>query len=752
MAAISSTAAGGNYSDPASWVGGVVPTVGALDDVTIVGTATITVDTTGLTCRTLTINTGGILKASRVASNILTVGNALSDTVITNNGFIDYGTDADIIPSPIVAQLLFNPLNSTVTTSQSNLTSTNTSASSGISAVGDRNWSGKLITITDPETGIVYNTTQCWSPVTADIAAAAVSCTLTENLNLRVGERFVLIGSNTTNGNSAGQTEIKTVTSYAANVVGFAAASFGHIRNQLLDGATVVSELKVVAPSNNVIFGAVGGKYWGYTLAASATPILTLKHCSFLSSFGNVNSFTQTNDRVFVGVYFQGMSTGTAQAMRGQIRFINCTFESCRLSGGLFNAKHVNCFIYASPINGIDMFTSQGGYCYNCIFASINQAIVNAGGTYVYRSEFFHITSGVASSTTCYLEDCIWNRIDAPIVGSSGSILVRGIYGNRNYTSSNSQGQMYFDTPKFLTSEAVAIQRSLNSPTYLSGQGYIAGFQTPTGASATTNIGILTNSGGVLTGYTTATSPESVTPVPSGSTIVNKLVTQPSIEFASSTAFTCRPVSIVYKIPCTASATFLTSVALRSISAWSQTALAKIEIRLVLADGQAITTNVPSLAANVWQSFSVTGISATTGTATITVYIQANVGNLYIDYPPQMISAGYGWSGGLPTINQSPLISAGLVNDITTAVVARGNDIADQVWRRATSGIEGSSYGDAISLKSPYGMVAQGIHNTSSNPAGTTLTVTKSDDTTVLGTRALTTDAAALPITGINSN
>jgi len=51
---ISSTAAGGNWSAPASWAGGVVPT--SADNVTIVGNSTITVDINNAACATLIVN------------------------------------------------------------------------------------------------------------------------------------------------------------------------------------------------------------------------------------------------------------------------------------------------------------------------------------------------------------------------------------------------------------------------------------------------------------------------------------------------------------------------------------------------------------------------------------------------------------------------------------------------------------------------------------------------------------------------
>jgi hypothetical protein len=90
-----------------------------------------------------------------------------------------------------------------------------------------------------------------------------------------------------------------------------------------------------------------------------------------------------------------------------------------------------------------------------------------------------------------------------------------------------------------------------------------------------------------------------------------------------------------------------------------------------------------------------------------------------------------------------------------TIVTASGsiptaNEIADTVLKRSTANVETSGAGDTLSLRSLYGLIAQGVHNT--QVVGNILTVTKSDDTTVLGTRSITTDANAQPIIGINSD
>lgn len=85
-----------------------------------------------------------------------------------------------------------------------------------------------------------------------------------------------------------------------------------------------------------------------------------------------------------------------------------------------------------------------------------------------------------------------------------------------------------------------------------------------------------------------------------------------------------------------------------------------------------------------------------------------------------------------------------VVNDPTPT------EIADTILRRSTANVEASTTGDPLTLKSLYGMVAQGVHNT--QVSGATLTVTKSDDTTTLGTRTVTTNGEALPIIGIDSD
>ncbi|WP_321288847.1 HYR domain-containing protein [uncultured Sunxiuqinia sp.] len=80
---ITSISTGGSWSDPASWVGGVVP--GAGDDVIIANGTTITIDADA-TSQSITIESGGILNVNN-STTLLVTGDW------TNNGTFNAGTD-----------------------------------------------------------------------------------------------------------------------------------------------------------------------------------------------------------------------------------------------------------------------------------------------------------------------------------------------------------------------------------------------------------------------------------------------------------------------------------------------------------------------------------------------------------------------------------------------------------------------------------------------------------------------------------
>jgi hypothetical protein len=93
-------------------------------------------------------------------------------------------------------------------------------------------------------------------------------------------------------------------------------------------------------------------------------------------------------------------------------------------------------------------------------------------------------------------------------------------------------------------------------------------------------------------------------------------------------------------------------------------------------------------------------------------------------------------------------VAAGFLTD-TAITTALANRVADVVLRRLAANAEAASYGDTPGVGSLYGLVQQMQEsNLVDNPGF--LTVYKTDGTTELAQKAVTTDAAGEPVTGIS--
>jgi hypothetical protein len=77
------------------------------------------------------------------------------------------------------------------------------------------------------------------------------------------------------------------------------------------------------------------------------------------------------------------------------------------------------------------------------------------------------------------------------------------------------------------------------------------------------------------------------------------------------------------------------------------------------------------------------------------------------------------------------------------------NQIADNILRRSLASALASADGDVKGFRSLAGAVAKLVNKVSIT--GATLTVTETDDTTALGAQTVTTDAAADPVTGVDT-
>lgn len=75
--------------------------------------------------------------------------------------------------------------------------------------------------------------------------------------------------------------------------------------------------------------------------------------------------------------------------------------------------------------------------------------------------------------------------------------------------------------------------------------------------------------------------------------------------------------------------------------------------------------------------------------------------------------------------------------------------IADHVRRRHQSNVEASAYGDSLSVSSEYGFIQQ-AQESSTVPNPGSLTIFKTDGTTELGQKTLTSDVTSAPVTGIS--
>jgi hypothetical protein len=117
--------------------------------------------------------------------------------------------------------------------------------------------------------------------------------------------------------------------------------------------------------------------------------------------------------------------------------------------------------------------------------------------------------------------------------------------------------------------------------------------------------------------------------------------------------------------------------------------------------------------------------------------------------PTGFLAATFPSTVASPTNITSGTISltAGAITS-TAIATSGGNKIADMVRRRSQANVEASSDGDSLSLSSLYGFIQQAQESDTTATPGT-LTVYRTDGTTILGTRTITTDVTAEPVVGV---
>lgn len=139
------------------------------------------------------------------------------------------------------------------------------------------------------------------------------------------------------------------------------------------------------------------------------------------------------------------------------------------------------------------------------------------------------------------------------------------------------------------------------------------------------------------------------------------------------------------------------------------------------------------------------------GLANVTAWTVAITGNITGNLSGSVgsVSGAVGSVTGNVGGNVTGSVGSIATDGIAAASIATaaGQKMADIFFRRTMANVEASSNGETLGLSSLYGLVQMAQECAVS---GTTMTVKKTDGTTTLDTKTITTDAAADPMTGIS--
>ena len=661
MAAIASNGSGGgNWNTGASWTGGVVPTVA--DTVTIAAGDTITVDTTGLGALTLTLN--GIITWLAGATTGITFGDGTSDTIVTfgATGYWRAGTIAT--PLTGLHTVTFHPLSTSLVSvfNNFNMAACNT-VTSGMTVVCDRTVYGVAETYTHPITAVAYATRRNYTKIATAVAASQALVVFAEDLKLRAGggDNVTLPSCHASNNGTQSLPQLRTSSSYnsgtktvtlSSNIT--TAIALNELAGYAMTGARCYSEASVFTMTANV-----NTKYWGFTGAASANALFELQNATIKWFTGNANTFTQLNGRLIQGCVLIGTAvavTGTGFRHAGTAhQYISCVFDTWANQN--FGPQFFyNCFFTLCHRTSFDYLNVMGASdWYDCYFQEILQAPVNSNGASFVRCHCVQCSStgGVVGLSI----DSTFNAITTmqPAAGS----VIRPVYGRFTNFASGILQPLVVENPIFMGA-FTTINTDVNTRTAQTRAGFSVGLQSPSGANAPSTIGMKLAPGGNTTAF--STPPDAIGTPPSKATIYNRLVTTAAIAptFAGEPF---RPATTNYQFIAVSGTTYSFTVPMLSVSGYTPTSLTSISLILTWANGTSVTTTVSSLTANVWALPSLSGVCPASGSCTVQVYVQANIGSVYIDYPLDCDPAGYRWTNGLPQVSQTRLVdsSAGTV-------------------------------------------------------------------------------------------
>jgi len=267
MATINSNGTGGGaWSATGSWSGGVVPVLG--DKVNILSGDTITVDDTsraGGDDTSTAINVSGVLKASRTANSTL---RCRGEVNIDNGGELDYGKSADKIPIAYTATLQLND-SATLADGKWGLTADN---------------GAKFYVY-----GSATRTTNTY--LTTQLAASGTSFDVNDATGWAIGDKLII--ATTAAGNTAGETEERTISNVVGSTITISAATYLHEIGGRVGNFT-----------KNVVFEAYNSSYASYT------------------DLNSSDALNNADDREIQHLEMRYMGDNAAQTKYGALRFI----------------------------------------------------------------------------------------------------------------------------------------------------------------------------------------------------------------------------------------------------------------------------------------------------------------------------------------------------------------------------------------------------------------------------------------------
>jgi hypothetical protein len=664
MVAISSTGTG-IWNAGASWSTGTIPT--NADDVTILNTHTITVDTTGLFARTITINNGATLKASRTATSQLTLGDGTFSAGILKvltGGTFDYGKVSDPIPSTVVAEIINR-------TSGYNYSWE--FAGENLFVCGSPDY--QLGT----EVREGYTCPRFYFTVATDAAIGSTTLTFTEDCQIPTATSKWLIVNDFTpqlfatevGTGSRGRRELCLVTNYNS---GTKTVTLSAPTTKLHRAGTVVS-----FPERNVRFvtdptaGSVGINFQtGSTSTTLDWRNFELRR--WYQCIGSGDSFASRQARLVghsewdqTGVGSTFFSGNTAAFLKnlgtfGEVRaglisslysfegVSNVYVEGTQFHSGCCNqgggCRFYNCGWYTSDVIQTHFNQNVNNFFQNCTFmgSRLLSASSPCGQSKFVQCTFQGMTEVDENVLGNKYEACTWYNMGTITINTTAE----NVYVNNAITVQTAgtfYGQRNNKSQK--VSRVLKLQDCVANGTNMTRSQYVMGD---------------------LIRYDPSTSPDPVFDgdgkLPSGSEYVAQITTLSNVSYI--------PISFRYLVNASSSTetyTFTINMQGRGLASFPTSSQLFIRVTAPgsstpISSSQVLTAN------NTWTSFSVTATASTLGQFICEVVcgVHLGAGKIYVDFPTGISSASLVWVDGAPNENLQRF-GAGLAFDVASEVV-----------------------------------------------------------------------------------